>query len=404
METKSYIENIKHLFFGLFIISSILLNSCGSPKNTVHFDNEEPIEINYRQNESYIIIENVILNNSPIARNLIFDTGANGTVIDKSIAENLNLKTIKKVRLVDITGKKTRVPCVKIDSMNIGGAVFKDIYALVTDLSAFNCKNVQVIIGNNVLKTGIWKIDLSKHRITLYNSNKHFDYSNYHKIPFSYRLNLIKLKLEYSGKKLKNILFDTGNPSILILSQKDKLTEHLKPEYSFELFYQSLNKIQPEKVRRDYYFSNIKLYSLELDSVLTKYSRKRSIGLGLFKNNTIVIDYKHKLIGIKEPFILKKPTFKNVGITFKSYNNNEIIISNLRLNSPADKVGIGVGDKVQKINNTEISEFLLTECELIDSLNSMTNDTLYLKLENWNSSRQLIPYQYCRVGKGESHP
>lgn len=373
------------------MISSILLNSCGSPKNTVTLDKTEPIEIDYNQNESYIILENVRINNSVIAENAIFDTGSNGTVIDNSVAQELNLKTIKKVRLIDITGKKTKVPCVKIDSMNISGVVFRNIYAIVTDLSLYDCENVKVILGNNILKTGIWKIDLSEHKITLYNSKTNFDYSGFYKIPFSYRLNLIKLQFDYSGKKLKNILFDTGNPSILILSQKDKLTEHLKPEYSFELFYQSLNKMQPEKVRRDYYFSNIKLSSLELDSVLTKYSRKRSIGLGLFKTNTIVIDYRHKLLGIKEPFILKKPTFKNIGITFKSYDNNKIVISSLRLNSPADKEGISVGDKIQKINNIDISEFSLNECELIDSLNSMTDDTLYLKLENWNSSRQLIP-------------
>ncbi len=394
METKSHIVYLRIVFFGLFLISSILLNSCGSPKNTVTLDKTEPIEIDYNQNESYILLENVIVNNSVIVGNAIFDTGSNGTVIDNSVAQELNLKTIKEVRLIDITGKKIKVPCVKIDSINISGAVFRDIYALVTDLSLFNCENVKVLLGNNVLKTGIWRIDLSQHKITLYNLKTNIDYSGFHKIPFSYRLNLIKLQLEYSGNKLKNILFDTGNPSLLILTKKDKLSEDLKPNYSFELYYRSLNKMQPEKITRDYYFSNIKLNGLELDSVLTKYNRKRSIGLGLFMNNTIVIDYKNKIIGIKEPFILKKPNFKNIGITLKSFNDNEIIISTLRKNSPADKIGIQVGDKVQKINNSDISEFLLTECELIDSLNSMTNDTLSLKLRKWKNSKLLKPDQY----------
>lgn len=393
METKSHIEYLRIVFFGLLLISSILLNSCSSPKNTVTLDKTEPVEMDYNQNESYIILENVIINNSIIATNAIFDTGSNATVIDKSLAQVLNLKPIKKVRLSDITGKKRKVPCVKIDSMNINGAVFRNIYALVTDLNLFNCENVKVLLGNNVLKTGIWKIDLSKHKITIYNSKANIDYSGFHKIPFSYRINLIKLQFDYSGKKIRNVLFDTGNPSILILSQKDKTHCNLKANYSFELYYRSLNKIQPEKIKRDYYFSNIKLSGLEIDSVLTKFSRKRSIGLGLFMNNTIVIDYKNKLIGIKEPFILKKPTFKNVGITFNSYNNNEIVISSLRQNSPADKIGVKVGEKVQKINNTEISEFSLTECELIDSLNLMTHDTLCLKLKHWENPVQLIPEQ-----------
>jgi len=393
MTAKSHIVNIKYRFFGLFIISSILFYSCGSPKNTVIYDNVEPVEINYNQNDNYIILENIIINNSPITGNLIFDTGSNGTVIDKSIAQASNLKTFKKVRLIDITGKKIKVPCVKIDSMNISGAVFKNIYALVTDLSLFNCENVKVLIGNNVLKTGIWEIDLSQHKITLYNPKENFDYSGYHKIPFSYRMNLIKLQLTHADRKLKNILFDTGNPSLLNLSLKDKVSDsNMKPDYSFELYYRSINEMQPEKISRDYYYlSNIKLNGVKIDSVITNYKRKRSIGLGLFKKNTMVIDYKSKIIGIKKPFNLQKPNFKNIGVTFKSFKSNDIIISTLRQDSPADKIGVRVGDKVQKINNTAISEFRLNECELIDSLNSMTNDTLYLKLEKWNNSKQLIP-------------
>jgi hypothetical protein len=375
----------------------IFFSSCGFLKNTVINDQKESIELSFDSSDVYIIFREIKINSSKVLGGLVFDAGSNGSVIDVSIAKDLHLKTIRKVRCIDITGAKTREPLVKIDSLNIGGAIFRNFYALVADLSIFECENVVGVIGNNLLKTGTWEIDLSQHEITLYNPKTKIDYSGFHKIPFSYRLNLIKLQLEYSGKKLKNILFDTGNPSVLILSQKDKLLEHLKPEYSFELFYQSLNKMQPEKISRDYYFSNIKLNDLELDSVLTKYSRKRSVGLGLFVNNTIVIDYKHKLIGIRKPFILQKRTFKNVGmfknvgITFKSYDNNEIIINSLRLNSPADKIGIKVGNKIQKINNIDISEFSLNECELIDSLNSMTYDTLYLKLENWENSIQLIP-------------
>lgn len=391
METKSHKGNIKNLFFGLIMVSSILLNSCDSPKNTVTLDKTEPIEIDCNQNEHYIILENIRLNNSSILENAIFDTGSNGTVIDNSLAQELNLKTIRNVRLIDITGKKIKVSCVKIDSMNINGAIFRNIYALVTDLSLFKCENVKVLLGNNVLKTGVWKINLMKHKIMLYNPKTNIDYSGFYKIPFSYRLNLIKLQIEYSGNKLKNILFDTGNPSLLILSEKNKPSGHLKPNYSYELYFRALNKMQPEKITRDYYFSNIKLNGLELDSILTKYNRKRSIGLGLFLNNTIVIDYKNKIIGIKEPFILKKQNFKNVGVTFNSFNENEIIISTIRKNSPADKIGIQIGDKVRKINNIEISEFSLTQCELIDSLNSMTNDTLCLKLESLENSIQLIP-------------
>lgn len=381
-------------YFEILALSSIFFISCGSPKNTVINANVLPIEINYNENNNYIVIENISVNNSPIDGSLIFDTGSEGTVIDNSIVKELNLITFKKVALTDITGKTTRVPCVKIDSMNISGAVFKDIYVLVTDLSLFNCENVKIIIGNNVLKTGIWEIDLVHKKIILNNPKEKFDYSGYYKIPFSYRMNLINLHITHAGEKIRNILFDTGNPNGLILSLKDKESNSkLEPDYRYETYYRSLNDMQPEKTITDNYFlSNIKLNDeLRVDSVLTSYKRKRLIGLGFFKGNTMVIDYKSQIIGLKRPFNLHKQKSKKIGIAFNTYNRNEVIISALRKNSPADKIGIQVGDKVQIVNNIAISEFQLNECELIDSLNSMTNDTLYLKLEKWNDSKKIIP-------------
>jgi hypothetical protein len=353
-----------------------------------------PIEINYNEDKNYIIIENISVNNSPIDGSLIFDTGSQITVIDSSVAKELKLITFKKVALTDIKGKTTKVPCVKIDSMNISGAVFKDIYALVTDLSLFKCQNVKIILANNILKTGIWKIDLTHKKIKLINPKEIFDYSGYYKIPFSYRMNLIKLHITHAGEKISDILFDTGNPNGLILSLRDKESNSkLEPDHRYESYYQSLNDMQLEKIiTENYFLSDIKLNEeLRVDSVLTNYKRKRLIGLGFFKGNTIVIDYKSQIIGLKKPFNFHKPKSKIIGIAFKTFNRNEVIISALRKNSSADKIGIQVGDKVQIVNNVVISEFPLNECELIDSLNSMTNDTLYLKLEKWNDSKEIIP-------------
>ena len=199
----------------------------------------------------------------------------------------------------------------------------------------------------------------------------------------------------YNDKKIKNILFDTGSPRILSLSLKDKESEsNMRPDYSYESYYRSLNKMQAKKITRDYYYLNINLNGIKVDSVLTTFKGKRIIGLQFFKKNTIVIDYKNNIIGIKKPFTLGTPDLNNVGVAFNIFNGKDIIISHLRQNSSADKSGIQVGDKVEKINDYAISEFLLNECDLIDSLNNMIDDTLSLKLEKWNNSKLLIPDKY----------
>jgi len=385
--------NIKWLFFGLFLT---LLSSCSSLKRMVVNENITPIEISYLQNDYYIIIDNIKVNSTPIDGNVIFDTGCNLTVIDNSVAQDLNIKTIKKVIHRDISGRMKFVPYVKVESLNVNGAVFRNVYAMVIDLSLFDCENLKIILGDNVLKTGIWKIDMLKHKITLYNQNENINYDGFHKIPFSHKFNWIKLEqFTFNGYELKNIKLDTGNPIPLTLSLKGKIKkETLIPAYSYEYYMRTLNKVQPKKIIEDYYFTSINLNGLQVDSVFTVFTKNipfRLIGLNFFKNSTIIIDYKNSLIGIKEPFFMQKPNFENVGISFDSFNDNEVIISTLRLNSPADKLGVKVGDKVQKINGTDISDFSLTKCGLIDSLYLMTKDTLYLKLENWEKPIQLIP-------------
>jgi hypothetical protein len=359
-------------------------------------ENITPIEINYLQNDYYVIIDNIKVNSTPIDGNVIFDTGNNLTVIDNSVAQDLNIKTIKKVIHRDISGRMKFVPYVKVESLNVNGAVFRNVYAMVIDLSLFECENLKIILGDNVLNTGIWKIDMLKHKITLYNQNEDINYDGFHKIPFSHKNNWIKLKqFTLNGSELKNIKLDTGNPIPLTLSLKGKIKkETLIPAYSYEYYMRTLNKVQPKKIIEDYYFTSINLNGLPIDSVFTVFTKNipfRLIGLNFFKNSTMIIDYKNSLIGIKEPFFMQKPNFENVGISFDSFNDNEVVISTLRLNSPADKLGVKVGDKVQKINGFDISEFSLTKCELIDSLNSMTKDTLYLKLEHWDNTIQLIP-------------
>jgi len=376
------------------ILTIVLLLSCSTPKNTVILDLDKPVNINCSKNDNYLIIENVKINNEQNLRNLIFDTGSNGTVIDNSIAKQLNLKTVGKSRLVDITGKKTRVPYVKIDSINISGAIFRNIYATVTDLSLFECQGVDMILGNNVLKKGTWLIDLSANTITLFDGDENYDFSGYQKIPFSYRINLIKIQCELNGKKYRNILFDTGNPTdCLLLKQTDRDNFSLNPYSQWNILYRSINNMQPDTLVRNFYkFPDFKFNdSINSDSSYVRFSRKRSIGLGLFRDNQLVIDYKNQFIGIKKNLTGVDSARKSVGIVFNSFDKNNLIVSGIRLKSSADKMGLILGDTVTAIDNHDADILNNDYCMFIDSINSKIFDTLYLKIKNRQELITLIP-------------
>jgi predicted aspartyl protease len=376
------------------LIIILFLSSCGTPKNTVILDIDKPVIINFSNNDSYIIIENVRINNDLNNRNLIFDTGSNGTVIDISVANDLNLATVGKTRLIDITGKKIRVPYVKIDSINISGAIFRNIYALITDLSMYACEGVGIILGNNVLKKGTWLIDLSANSITLFDRDEYFDFSGYQTIPFSYRVNLIKVKCELDNKKYSNFLFDTGNPTdCILLKEKDRDNFSTAPHSQWKFLYRSINNPKPDTLSREYFLlPDFKFNSsTTLDSVYVRFQRKRSIGLGLFKDNQLVIDYKNKIIGIKNNLSQPDSARKSIGIAFNSFDKNSVIVSGIKLESVADNNGIMLGDTIELVNNLRADKTNVDYCALLDSINSQIFDTLYLKTKKRLDLITLIP-------------
>ena len=66
----------------------------------------------------------------------VFDTGAGGTMIDKAIAQGMDLPTLGMAQVGDATGNEHRtMPLVKIDSIEIGGAEFTGSMGIVGDFS-----------------------------------------------------------------------------------------------------------------------------------------------------------------------------------------------------------------------------------------------------------------------------
>ncbi len=238
------------LFLSLTVAAFVLFTSF-SPLNTSSSSpdrNFAPNAIGFHQSYTYDpefkdLVDSVVI---PLKRaghlflieatvedqtgNLVFDTGANGLVLNSTYFRN-HLRTGNAVSN-GITGTVGKVEQITVDQLNFGDLSYKKLRADVTNLGHIEnrrgvkilgligfslMKNLEIVIDskNGVLK--LFKLDKSGQRLSHRQFNFGADY--YQKIEGN--SNILFLKGKIAGKVL-NFCFDTGAETNAISSIANK--------------------------------------------------------------------------------------------------------------------------------------------------------------------------------------
>lgn len=96
----------------------------------------------------------VVLGTPAGPRRFIFDTGASGTCISESLRCELGAETVKTEKVRDFEGHVVPIDLVRLDSLRMGDALFRDHPVLVMpDTSlVFACLRVDGIAGCDLLR------------------------------------------------------------------------------------------------------------------------------------------------------------------------------------------------------------------------------------------------------------
>ena len=96
----------------------------------------------------------VVLGTPAGPRRFIFDTGASGTCISESLRDELGAETVKTEKVRDFEGHVVPIDLVRLDSLRMGDALFRDHPVLVMpDTSlVFACLRVDGIAGCDLLR------------------------------------------------------------------------------------------------------------------------------------------------------------------------------------------------------------------------------------------------------------
>ena len=372
-----FVFSQKQHFFFIPILVLFLISHFGNIATAQSFgfrlkNEKDVIEIPFEVHNGFLVVT-VHLNKSfPLY--FIFDTGAEHTILCKPIyAQILGIQPSRSIRLIGADLNEHLVAHVATNTrIQVGNAIApnQDILILSDDyfkLDEYVGREIQGIIGADLFRNYVLKIDYSKNKITIQRSNFFKPPKRkWKKIPISIEKSKPYLSAQiYQNDTIINVklLLDTGASLSLLLHTNTNKNLKLPENFVRGSLGRGLGGILEGFLGRlhslrfgGFYFNNIITnYQDVLETIDPKSISLRNgiIGNSLISRFNLIIDYP------KENLYLQAHWRYNKGFKYDR-SGLELIVSgekletitvyNLIENSPAKNAGFQKGDLIKSVN------------------------------------------------------
>ena len=186
-------------------------------------------------------------------------------------------------------------------------------------------------------------------------------------------LSHIKILTSVNKNKTK-VFFDTGFSGSLILKNsvfRDIQSQDKKSISNTQIVYGHLHSSLAGSAAPDTAYTGIMNLQLgpglQIDSVqvvTTPNMIVNAMGMDLIKRFNILVDYQKQNLYLQpDPAytLPEKNIFQQFGFKARSVENEKLIVVNMVAGSPAEKVGLKIGDQILSINNIRVDE--INPCE-----------------------------------------
>lgn len=362
----------------LILITLFSINSYAQNDKLLQWANQGTVknedynsEIPFRYVNGYIFID-IIQNDKKY--NFLFDSGAEATLIDKSIINEFEFEPFSTSNISGPLIKNGDVKTITLSAISISDIEFNDIGAVAFDLQVFKskfCEKLDGVIGSTLLKKTKWQIDYKNKVIRLSN-----DISNLisEKPKYTLTTNIPEkgwgtetIELNIDGYT-SQFNFDTGNGRSKIVSQPNKIKDFTTNNNS------SIIEYGFKKSATDYKFiaQSVTIGDIKLDNQIISLENEvgnlQLLGNRFFENFIVTIDWeKHQVFLEPVKEILSDKLF-SFELDFKAnFESNKIEIAT-GLKSFTKEHKIEEGAILLKVNETDVSNF--SHQELCDFWNS----------------------------------
>lgn len=382
---------MKYLVYSFLISTFLLATGCTSISklyNSGSVDKEEFFGRTTYETAFDLIIVPVTIDGERYR--FLFDTGA-PMVISEELRDKLELRTVNQGNVSDSQGKRNKLDYVWLDKVSIGGVDFEKTGALVADLNKapeIHCMKIDGILGANLMKLAIWKIENQKKTMFLASSKDKLNVSDNDHVEIEFKTKatytpVIDLTLSDSTT-IKRVTFDTGYGGYLTLNGDYYDSTLIVAEQSYGygstgLYGSSFDTVLDCK-------SNMSIggFSQSAPIVFSSAKSKNLLGMDFLNQFDVILDWSTNTIGLY-PTNLKKQTIKSFGLTPK-WKDDKLIVGSVSKGSIAEMDGVKVGDVIVKLNRWDFREpRLYNYCEMMLEFHGKKISVMNLEFEDGRS-------------------
>lgn len=387
-------KKIKHLaiiIFCLFIFYSCSFTRMIKEKRKEKLISTEQY-LKFDINDERIYID-VIFDND-VKGKMGIDLGA-GTCFAFKNSGIEHIDTLKPVlkfgKTYSADGKVTNNYYYKVGDIRTNAFQLKNSLMPVVISSISKCNKINGILGSDIFDDKILEINFTDSSIMVHDNLPAL--TNWQKVDIHYEYPHFFIILTNDGNRTK-FLLDTGYSGSLLLSthkSDEKSIRSLVREDTKELWIGSAFSSATGRTGYDttaYFISKpfiIGENNFDKEVIIvSKTIKKNIIGMRILKNMNILLDFNEgnmyvgklaKSNETDEYDLLKNKGF-SIGII-----DNKIMITALKINAPAIKNGLRIGDEVLQVNNIKIDGEL---CEIINNIKKTydNNTIIVVKRDN----------------------
>ncbi|MHA4809069.1 retropepsin-like aspartic protease [Flavitalea flava] len=380
---------MRYIFCLLWIFLSATL--CGAQRITFNKGNTVSknyyAEIPYEFMNGYLYVTAEI---NGVKRRFLFDTGA-PVQITSELFKELQPDVVNTIEVNDVSGNKEHLDMVTLKEIKLQGLSFTGIPALVANSEIYACMHIEGIIGSNLLRNSIVRIEPGRHVIILTDDETKLPLNKKNAVPLvigepqSYPYFMMGI----TPKKSQLIGFDSGSPYFLVMAES-----HAKPFVKDNTF---------EKVSSGYGTSSRgllglqkkdSLYRLKLPSITiagsvftnliteTNKSNKTRLGTKILDHGIVTIDFINH-------FFYFEPTTENNDLGEKLWPLKPIVSDNkLIIGVVWEKLKGQVNAEDQILAMDDVTSENMDLCEWLNTrLEQMMNkQTTILTIKDKNGS------------------
>ena len=364
---------MKRFFYSFFLI---LLSF-----SIAFSQNQEIARVPFILNNDHIIIQ-LRINNSP-ELNFMFDSGAGGILIKKSVSDSLGLEAVTEKTNTGAVGTHT-VSILKGNTVFIGDAQINGVN-MMRDTNEFeeldSGGEVAGIIGFHILSRFVVRVDYDTHELVLYNRSNFVYNGDGVVVPIVLTYNLPiavgKIKIDEATVIEGFFLADTGARSYLIISSptvdKYDILSKIGDYYALKTGVGSSGKkakIVYGKVKEldfaEQEFGHLPtVFSQAQEGVLSFDGISGIIGNRVLKKFNITFDYQRSLMYLEPNANMSKKYKTNVSGFSIAYRGGKPFVKDIIEHSPATRAGLRNDDEiiaidgkvVENLNHSEVRSY-----------------------------------------------